>query len=91
MVVVGLPGILLALVVKLVIKEPRTLAAMRLADRPKKARASLSHELAEIQEIARELFGRWPILNVILGTASADDNDKGLDEQQRLHRLGSRL
>jgi predicted MFS family arabinose efflux permease len=69
--VVGLPGIAMALVIKLCVREPprgyserggTRLAAAAAAVKP----ASLRSEIAELAAVARLLL-QWPVLNVILG------------------------
>ncbi len=71
-VVVGLPGVLLALLVRLVVKEPvrggadvRSAEALDVAAPP--PAGGLSHELRELGAVAATLFGRWPVLNMVLG------------------------
>ncbi len=63
--VVGAPGLLLALAIKLVVREPaRGGLDATAAPAP---RGGLRHELAELWVVTRELFGRWPILHMVLG------------------------
>ena len=57
--VVGAPGIIMAILVKLLIKEPpREAAAPKL---------SVSSEFSELASVASKLFLSWPVLNMILG------------------------
>ena len=66
LVVVGVPGLILALLVKLVVKEPvrgRLDATLPPPPRP----FSLRAEFDELKQVAASLFGRWPTLNMVLG------------------------
>ena len=73
-VVVGLPGVILALVVRLVIKEP-VRGGADVAQRPAMASdvaapapsGGLAHEFRELGAVAVALFGKWPVLNMVLG------------------------
>jgi len=57
--VVGAPGIIMAILVKLLVKEPpREAAAPKL---------SVSSEFSELASVASKLFLNWPVLNMILG------------------------
>ena len=66
---VGLPGVLVALAIRLLVKEPARGgsepggAATAVAPPP----ASFAHELRETAAVARLLLGQWPVLNVVLG------------------------
>jgi len=70
---VGAPGLLLALVMKLVVREPpRGLsdpAGGQTGQRPLTGGlgAVLASEVAEMWAIAKILFGSWPVANIILG------------------------
>ncbi len=64
---VGAPGLIMALLVKLIVKEPprghsdpaeRTVVA---------APFSLAGELSELGAVAKTLFGRWSIFNMVMG------------------------
>ncbi len=57
--VLGAAGLLLALVLKLLVREP--------ARTPLTERASLAHELRELGAVARMLLTRWPLANIVLG------------------------
>jgi MFS family permease len=69
---VGVPGILIAIALKVVVKEPPRghseadggAAAQAAAAN---ARYSLAAEFKEIGAVIRTLFGTWPVLNMILG------------------------
>jgi MFS family permease len=74
-VVVGLPGILVAIVIKLLMKEPprghidaeaAAQPAVAVAVAPVK-RATLGSELSEIGRVVRMLFGQWPVANTLIG------------------------
>lgn len=64
--VVGLPGIALAVLTKLVVKEPPRGMNDPVTASPS-AGATPSSDVSELRVIAAKLFGRWPSLNVILG------------------------
>lgn len=76
-VVVGLPGILVALAIKLLVKEPPRghsepaaqpgLPEDVVPDEPAKPPASLGAELKEMGAVTATLFGKWPVLNMMLG------------------------
>ncbi len=72
----GVPGVLVALAIKLFVKEPPRghSEASREATgsegpgaAPTVNRTSLSREIREIAQVSAALFGRWPLLNVMLG------------------------
>jgi len=77
-VLVGLPGLLIALAVKLVIREPERgvsdtpevrarAAAAGVADH----RRGLSREIAEIWAVTKLLLGRWASFHVVMGVTLA--------------------
>lgn len=76
-VVVGLPGVLVAIAIKLLIKEPPRghsepdvhpgLAEDVTPDEPAKPATSLGGELSEMWAVTKTLFGKWPVLNMMLG------------------------
>ena len=77
-VVVGLPGVILALIVRLVIKEPLRggadavqRPAMTAADAASASAGGLAHEFREMGAVAAVLFGRWPVVNMVLGVTLA--------------------
>lgn len=73
-VVVGLPGLLLALAIRFFIKEP-VRGAADVVERPRLAedvsappeRRGLLWELRELGSVGGALFGSWPVLNMVLG------------------------
>jgi MFS family permease len=75
--VVGIPGLLVALAIKGLIKEPPRghseppvhpgLAEDVTPDEPAKPAATLGAELKEMGAVAATLFGKWPVLNMVLG------------------------
>ena len=75
--VVGLPGVAVAIAIKLLIQEPprghsEPSAQPRLAedvtpDEPAKPPATLGAELREMGAVVATLFGKWPVLNIVLG------------------------
>jgi MFS family permease len=75
--VIGLPGLLVALAIRLLVKEPprghsEPAARPRLAedvapDEPAKPAATLGGELREMGAVIATLFGNWPMLNIMLG------------------------
>lgn len=77
--VVGAPGVVLALLVKLVVREPPRGASEAL-ERPTGPEDVAAHaveapprghwlagEVSELWIVTRQLFGSWPVLNMILG------------------------
>jgi MFS family permease len=79
-VIVGLPGILLAVIVKLVVKEPprghseakeRPLEAEDVVVEPSKPPFSLAGEFREIGAVMATLFGKWPVLHMMIGVTIA--------------------
>jgi predicted MFS family arabinose efflux permease len=75
--VVGLPGVLIAAIIKRFVKEPARGAfeAQRpAADRDK---SRLREELAELRAVARTLFCRWPTANLVLGVIIASFASQG--------------
>lgn len=77
-VIVGIPGVILAVIIKMVMREPPrgyadtvlepTGAPARLVQAEIKG---VGGELAETGRVARLLFGRWPLLNMMLGIGLA--------------------
>ena len=85
-VIVGLPGILLALAVKLLVKEPprghseikeRPLEAEDVVPEPAKPPFSLAAEFSEIWAVLKVLFGKWPVLHMMLGVTIASFGSYG--------------
>jgi MFS family permease len=69
-VAVGLPGVAMALALRLLVREPpRGLADGLPAPAP--APFALATELAALAQVARSLFLSWPVANVILGLTVA--------------------
>ncbi|MBV8684358.1 MAG: MFS transporter, partial [Caulobacteraceae bacterium] len=77
--VVGAPGVVIALLLKLVVREPPR-GASEMVERPIGPEDLAAHsveappqghwlarELSELWIVTRQLFGSWPILNMILG------------------------
>ncbi|HSZ53138.1 MAG TPA: MFS transporter [Caulobacteraceae bacterium] len=77
--VVGAPGVVIALLLKLVVREPPRGATEALerptgpedlaphaVDAPPRGHW-LARELSELWIVTRQLFGSWPVLNMILG------------------------
>ncbi len=76
-VVVGLPGVLIAVLLKMLIKEPPR-GHSEVAQHPLTAedvtaethgvpRKGLGAEFAEMWDVCKILFGKWPVLNMVLG------------------------
>jgi MFS family permease len=85
-VIVGVPGLILALIVKLVIKEPprghseikeRPLEAEDVVAEPAKPAFSMANEFSEIWAVMKTLFGKWPVLNMMLGVTIASFGSYG--------------
>jgi MFS family permease len=79
-VIVGLPGILLAVLVKLLVKEPprghselkeHPLAPEEVVVEPPKPPFSLAGEFRELGAVMKVLFGKWPVLHMMLGVTIA--------------------
>jgi MFS family permease len=80
-VIVGLPGVLLAVLVKLIVKEPprghselkeRPLEPEDLViEPPPPIRFSLAGEFREIGAVLKILFGKWPVLHMMIGVTIA--------------------
>lgn len=83
---VGLPGVLVAIAIKLVIKEPprghsepdpHPLSpedlTVEVAEPPHTAQAgfSFANEIAEMAAVSKTLFGKWPVLHMVLGLTIA--------------------
>ncbi|MBX3477735.1 MAG: MFS transporter [Brevundimonas sp.] len=75
-VAVGLPGVLLAIAIRLLMREPprghadaqaRLAAGLAPEPQPAPPPLSLGRELREIGAVARTLFGRWSLLHMTLG------------------------
>ena len=75
-VVIGAPGVLLAIIFKLLVKEPPRGHADREAliaagahapAPPPPAPLSIGHELREIAAVTRSLFGVWPLFHMCIG------------------------
>ena len=75
--IVGIPGVLVALAIKLLIKEPprghsepeqppTSADAVAVVEPPKPA-ATLGGELSEIWAVMGILFTKWPVVNMVLG------------------------
>ena len=60
--VVGAPGVIAALVIKLIVREPP-----RGHSDDSASKVAVQSELRELWAVTRTLFGRWPALNIMLG------------------------
>ena len=85
-VIVGLPGIILALLVKLLVKEPprghsemkeRPLEAEDVVVEPPKPVFSPANEFREIWAVMKTLFGKWPVLHMMIGVTIASFGSYG--------------
>jgi MFS family permease len=86
-VIVGLPGILLAVLVQLIVKEPprghseikeRPLEAEDVVvAEPAKPPFSLANEFSELWAVLKVLFGKWPVLHMMLGVTIASFGSYG--------------
>lgn len=65
--IVGAPGILLAILIKLMVREPARGQSEPGEIHHAPATLSLKSELAEMAAVTRALFGSWPMLNMMLG------------------------
>jgi len=84
--VVGAPGLILALIIWLVIKEPprggtdiveHPALPEDVVIEPAKPKFTLWGELKELGSVARILFTRWPLLNMVLGVTIASFGSYG--------------
>jgi MFS family permease len=74
---VGLPGVAIAIAIKLLVKEPprghseiearAVLPEDVVPDEPAKPAPTLGAELREIGAVMATLFGRWSVLNLVIG------------------------
>jgi MFS family permease len=88
---VGAPGVILALLVKLIVKEPPR-GHSDPAERPLIAADVTAHavdapadhwlwaELKELGAVTRSLFGHWPVLNMVLGITIASFGGYGIGQ-----------
>jgi MFS family permease len=76
--VVGTPGVIMAIIIKLIIREPprghsdpveKPLSPEDLTAAP--TTGGLGYELSELASVAKSLFLHWPILNMVLGVTLA--------------------
>uniref|UniRef100_B0T5Y4 Major facilitator superfamily MFS_1 n=1 Tax=Caulobacter sp. (strain K31) TaxID=366602 RepID=B0T5Y4_CAUSK len=90
-VIVGLPGVILALLVKLLVKEPPR-GHSEMKERPLEAEdlviepiatpklgfiAFIHRELDELGAVMKVLFGKWPVLHMMLGVTIASFGSYG--------------
>ena len=76
---VGLPGVILAVIFKLLVKEPRRGASDMQPDvavlaedvAPPPPPVSLKSELSELGAVAKVLFAKWPVFNMMMGITVA--------------------
>ena len=86
--VVGLPGLVLALLVKLLIKEPprghsdpAQKSAAADAGAPALSLGALTlHEIKELATVGANLFSHWPVTNMILGLTMASFAGYGIGQ-----------
>ncbi len=64
---VGAPGLFMALLLKLIVKEPPRGHSDPIERTVVVAPFSLAGELSELGSVAKTLFGRWPIFNMVMG------------------------
>jgi predicted MFS family arabinose efflux permease len=65
--VVGLPGVAVAIALKLLIKEPPRGASEAEGYVAARPAFSLGREFAEMWAVIKLLFGQWPIFNMVMG------------------------
>jgi MFS family permease len=83
--IVGLPGVLIALAIKLVIKEPprghsepdKETAVSPEDLAPAAPPFSMAREFAELAAVAKILFLKWPVANMVLGVTIASFGSYG--------------
>jgi MFS family permease len=66
-VIVGAPGLILALLFRIFVREPPRGWSEPEAAHVKPAPLALKSELAEMAAVTRALFGSWPMVNMMLG------------------------
>ena len=78
-VVVGAPGVIMALIIKLIVREPprghsdpaeKPLSPEDVTAQPTRS-GGLAYELGELGSVAKSLFLHWPILNMVIGVTLA--------------------
>ncbi|MET0404132.1 MAG: MFS transporter, partial [Cystobacter sp.] len=79
---VGVPGILVALVIKLLIQEPprghsETPLPASADTQAARAPSTLGNELKEVGAVTRILLGRWPVLHMVVGITLANIGSYG--------------
>jgi MFS family permease len=65
--IVGAPGVLLAALIKFVVREPPRGHSDPASITHASARRGLANEIGELVAVTRILFGGWPMLNMMLG------------------------
>ncbi|HEY1414297.1 MAG TPA: MFS transporter [Caulobacteraceae bacterium] len=65
--IVGAPGVILAVLVKLVVREPPRGYSEPAAAHIAPQALSMKSEFAEMAAVTKALFGSWPMLNMMLG------------------------
>jgi predicted MFS family arabinose efflux permease len=84
---VGIPGILIALAIKLLMKEPPrghsepdahpAFAEDVTVEEPTKPPMTLASEFKEIGAVIKILFGKWPVMHMVLGVTIASFGSYG--------------
>ena len=77
---VGVPGLILALLIKLYVREPARGASDIGAPPMAAPKLSLANELREIWAVTRTLFGSWPVVNMVLGITIASFAGYGIGQ-----------
>lgn len=83
--IVGLPGVIIAILIKLIIKEPARGHSEPDAEHPVSPEDlapaappfSIGREFKELGAVAGTLFGKWPVLNMVLGVTIASFGSYG--------------
>src|SRR4030095_2594195 len=80
-ILVGLPGVLVALAFRAFVREPSA-ARVSASEDPWRDRAaaplSFRHEGAELRAVAKTLLGRWPTFHIVLGVTVISFADYGI-------------
>jgi MFS family permease len=80
-ILVGLPGVLVALAFRAFVREPSA-ARVSASEEPRRDRAaaplSFRHEWAELRAVAKTLLGRWPTFHMVLGVTVISFADYGI-------------
>lgn len=89
--VVGAPGVILAVVIKLLVKEPprgysdpdqhpMVMETLAVGAAPAASGSWLATEIKELAAVSVDLFSHWPVLNMLLGLTLASVAGNGISQ-----------